>query len=347
MIVDRGHPDRHVHRQRRHRQARRGALQPEPDQPDPRARRQGPDDRPRGRRPRAGRPRRRLDGLHELRPELRLGRAGLRRAEGRRGLHGPRRRAGPAGQGRRSPRSGRRHGADGHGRPASRLVEEHIADARAKGAGIPGRRRPRRPAWPAISSSRRSSPASTTRWLCMTEETFGPTLPIMAFDGDEAGRGPGQRQRLRADGLGLDARPEAGRLVRRAPRGRLGHRQRSHVFLLSSPGPSGAASSRPAWGGRTVLTACHELVNIKYVGMDFFRKKAQTWWFPYDRQPLRDHGEGDRDLPRRAAPGEDAGPPGAAEGVAPDPGHRAPAELRPGPAEDPEEMKTRRRGSSA
>ena len=42
-----GHPDRHVHRQRRHRQAHHGALQPEPDQPDPRARRQGPDDRPR------------------------------------------------------------------------------------------------------------------------------------------------------------------------------------------------------------------------------------------------------------------------------------------------------------
>jgi succinate-semialdehyde dehydrogenase/glutarate-semialdehyde dehydrogenase len=28
----------------------------------------------------------------------------------------------------------------------------------------------------------------------------------------------------------------------------------------------------------------HELVNIKYVGMDFFPKKAQTWWFPYDRE---------------------------------------------------------------
>jgi hypothetical protein len=27
----------------------------------------------------------------------------------------------------------------------------------------------------------------------------------------------------------------------------------------------------------------HELVNIKYIGMDFLRKKAQTWWFPYDR----------------------------------------------------------------
>ena len=23
---------------------------------------------------------------------------------------------------------------------------------------------------------------------------------------------------------------------------------------------------------------------ILYVGMDFFKKKAQTWWFPYDRE---------------------------------------------------------------
>jgi succinate-semialdehyde dehydrogenase/glutarate-semialdehyde dehydrogenase len=27
----------------------------------------------------------------------------------------------------------------------------------------------------------------------------------------------------------------------------------------------------------------HELVNIKYVSLDFLGKKSQTWWFPYDR----------------------------------------------------------------
>ena len=142
------HPDRHVHRQRRHRQAHHGALQPEPDQPDPRARRQGPDDRPRGRRPRTGGARGRLDGLHELRPELRFGRAGLRRAAGRRGLHGARRRAGPRDQGRRSPRTRASTWARWPRPASSRLVEEHIADARARGAGNTARRRagPGRPA---------------------------------------------------------------------------------------------------------------------------------------------------------------------------------------------------------
>ena len=48
---------------------------------------------------------------------------------------------------------------------------------------------------------------------------------------------------------------------------------------------------RAIWGGikQTGMGRSHgpfgllELVDIKYVGMDFFRKKSQTWWFPYDR----------------------------------------------------------------
>jgi hypothetical protein len=27
----------------------------------------------------------------------------------------------------------------------------------------------------------------------------------------------------------------------------------------------------------------HELVNIKYVSLDFIGKKFQPWWYPYDR----------------------------------------------------------------
>ena len=48
---------------------------------------------------------------------------------------------------------------------------------------------------------------------------------------------------------------------------------------------------RAIWGGikQTGMGRSHgpygllELVDIKYVGMDFFRKKRQTWWYPYDR----------------------------------------------------------------
>ena len=51
---------------------------------EPRARRQGPDDRARRRRPRAGRERRRLVRAQQLRPGLHLGRAHLRRGAGAR-----------------------------------------------------------------------------------------------------------------------------------------------------------------------------------------------------------------------------------------------------------------------
>ncbi len=155
------HPDGHVHRQRRHRQAHHGALQPEPDQPDPRARRQGPDDRPRGRRHRAGGARGRVGGLHELRPELRVGRAGLRRAEDRRGVHGPGPRAGRGGPGRRSAGRGRRHGPDGHGRAAQGRRGAHRR-RQGQGRRSAARRRTGPGAGRGISSNRRSSPGSIT-----------------------------------------------------------------------------------------------------------------------------------------------------------------------------------------
>ena len=48
-------------------------------------------------------------------------------------------------------------------------------------------RRPRAARAPGASSSRPCSPTSTTRWTAMTEETFGPTLPIMKVaDAEEA-----------------------------------------------------------------------------------------------------------------------------------------------------------------
>ena len=150
------HPDGHVHRQRRHRQAHHGALQPEPDQPDPRARRQGPDDRPRRRRPRAGGQRRRLGGLHELRPELRLGRAGLRRAAGRRRL---RRRASSSWralrQGRRSRWTRRRRRRD---RPPPASSSSSRSTSPTPGPRAPGCRSAASASrgGPAISSSRRS-----------------------------------------------------------------------------------------------------------------------------------------------------------------------------------------------
>jgi len=160
------------------------------------------------------------------------------------------------------------------------VVEEHIADARARGAAIPvgGRR----------VAGRRGyfiEPTVLTGvdhgMRCMTEETFGPTLPIMAFDGDE------EAVRLANDSVyGLTAsvwtrdRRRAAWFAERLEAGSV--TVNDHMYSFVEP--------KAIWGGikQTGMGRSHgpfgllELVDIKYVGTDFFRKKAQTWWFPYD-----------------------------------------------------------------
>ena len=80
-LVDDGrlHP---VHRLRPHRPQGDGPRRRDPDPGQPRARRQGPDDRPLRRRPRPRRQRRDLGRDVQLRPGLPLGRADLRRGAG-------------------------------------------------------------------------------------------------------------------------------------------------------------------------------------------------------------------------------------------------------------------------
>ncbi len=162
-----------------------------------------------------------------------------------------------------------------------KVVEEHIADARAKGAGVPagGSRVAGRPGYfiePTVLTGVDHS------MLCMTEETFGPTLPIMAFDTDE------EALRLANDSIyGLTAsvwtrdRRRAAWYAERLEAGSV--TVNDHMYSFVEP--------RAIWGGikQTGMGRSHgpygllEHVDIKYVGTDFFRKKAQTWWFPYDR----------------------------------------------------------------
>ena len=110
---------RDVHRLGRDRQEGDGAGGRDADPGQPRARRQGPDDRARRRRPRAGRERRGLLRAQQLGPGLHLGRADLRRG------------AGP----RRVPRAADREGRGAAPGPAGR------ARARSTSARSSSRRR--------------------------------------------------------------------------------------------------------------------------------------------------------------------------------------------------------------
>ena len=162
-----------------------------------------------------------------------------------------------------------------------KVVEEHIADALAKGARIlvGGERVAGLPGYfiePTVLTS------VDHTMLVMTEETFGPTLPIMVFDH------PDEAVTLANDSVyGLTAsvwtrdRKQAAWFAERLEAGSV--TINDHMYSFVEP--------RAIWGGikQTGMGrlhgpfGLHELVNIKYVGTDFFRKKSQTWWFPYDR----------------------------------------------------------------
>jgi len=162
-----------------------------------------------------------------------------------------------------------------------KVVEEHIADARAKGAAVPaGGGRVAGKAGHFIEPTVLTGVDHTMR--CMTEETFGPTLPIMAFDGDE------QAVALANDSVyGLTAsvwtrdRRRAAWFAERLEAGSV--TVNDHMYSFVEPRAIWGGIKQTGMGRSHGPFGLHELVDIKYVGTDFFRKKAQTWWFPYDR----------------------------------------------------------------
>ena len=162
-----------------------------------------------------------------------------------------------------------------------RTVEGHLADARAKGAAVPvGGGRVAGLAGHFIEPTVLTGVDHTMR--CMTEETFGPTLPIMAFDGDEAavalandsdyGLTASVWTRDRKRAAWFAERLEAGSVT-----------VNDHMYSFIEPRAIWGGIKQTGMGRSHGPYGLHELVNIKYVGGDFFPKKAQTWWFPYDR----------------------------------------------------------------
>jgi acyl-CoA reductase-like NAD-dependent aldehyde dehydrogenase len=161
-----------------------------------------------------------------------------------------------------------------------KVVEEHISDALARGARIRfGGRRIGSLVGYFIEPTVLTGVDHSMK--IMTEETFGPTLPIMAFDSPE------EAVALANDShYGLTAsvwtrtRKLASRIAERLETGSV--TVNDHMYSFVDPGA--------IWGGikQTGLGRSHgpyglnELVNIKYIGTDFPRKKAQTWWYPYD-----------------------------------------------------------------
>ena len=164
------------------------------------------------------------------------------------------------------------------------VVEEHLADARAKGARVlcGGERLKELPGFfltPAVVSG-----ADHTMKIMM-EETFGPALPIMPFktleealtlaNDCEYGLTASVWTRNRKSAAWLADRIEAGTVT-----------VNDHMFSFTDP--------KAIWGGvkKTGVGRSHgpygllDISNVKLVSYDFHRRKSQLWWYPYDKTKI-------------------------------------------------------------
>jgi succinate-semialdehyde dehydrogenase/glutarate-semialdehyde dehydrogenase len=160
-----------------------------------------------------------------------------------------------------------------------RLVEAHVEDAIARGARVlaGGSRSPE--LGPNFYQSTVLADV-THEMRIMREETFGPVLPVAAFDSDE------EAVRLANDSdFGLaacvwtsdDARGE--RLARRIQAGTVMVNDVISCFGISEAPHGGVKSSGI---GRTHgRFGLEEMVRLKYLDIDLMRSMKKVWWYGY------------------------------------------------------------------
>jgi acyl-CoA reductase-like NAD-dependent aldehyde dehydrogenase len=158
-----------------------------------------------------------------------------------------------------------------------RIVEEHVADARARGARIlTGGETPPGPGWfypPTVLVDVDHS------MRIMTEETFGPVLPIMAVDSMEEAVRLANDSAYGLTASGWTTSPDTAR--------QLQERLAAGVVTINDCVSSYGEPTAP-WGGikasgigRTHgLAGLAEMVQTKYVSSDRSRGPA-LWWYPY------------------------------------------------------------------
>ncbi|MFC2161334.1 aldehyde dehydrogenase family protein [Acidobacteriota bacterium] len=159
------------------------------------------------------------------------------------------------------------------------IVEGHIQEAKEKGAHVlvGGERIMDIPGYffkPTVLTKVDHS------MKIMTEETFGPVLPIMTVaDAEEAVNLANDSNYGLTASVWTRNKKLASRLSKKLHVGSV--TINDHLFSFVEPGA--------LWGGvkHTGIGRSHgpygilELVNIKYISFDFSKKRTQLWWYPY------------------------------------------------------------------
>jgi len=161
-----------------------------------------------------------------------------------------------------------------------RIVEEHVEDARARGAKVlTGGTRPDGPGYfypPTVLTD----VDHTMR--VMREETFGPVLPVMVVDSlEEAIRLANDSDfGLTASGWTRDA-ATAVRLQRELQAGLV--TINDHLTCYAQPVAPWGGIKHSGFGRTHGKAGLREMVQVKYVSRDPSRRPA-PWWYPYDEE---------------------------------------------------------------
>jgi acyl-CoA reductase-like NAD-dependent aldehyde dehydrogenase len=160
-----------------------------------------------------------------------------------------------------------------------RVVEDHIRDAREKGARVlcGGERVAGLPGFfiqPTVLSGVNHA------MKVMREETFGPVIPIMPFsDVPEAVALANDSNYGLTASVWTKNKRSAGVIAKKLEAGSV--TVNDHMFSFIEP--------NAIWGGvkQTGMGRSHgpygrlHLLNVKYVSTDFTKPKGQMWWYPY------------------------------------------------------------------
>lgn len=160
------------------------------------------------------------------------------------------------------------------------VVEEHLRDAVKKGAKVlfGGERPAAKGFW---------FPPTVLRGVdhsmkAMTEETFGPLLPIQVVDTLEQGIALANDSSFGLTASGWTrSRRTAERFCQELQAGTV--TINDHLFSFGEPTATWGGIKKSGVGRSHGLFGLHELVNVKHVSVDMKPSKAMPWWYPYDR----------------------------------------------------------------